>query len=173
VVVTSSDLVLRLSGGLSNCNPKLSIGGQISTSACGIIKTNIVENLFDSVTNQELIQSIIGTYDYRCIYLYNANPNNEILQYVHVWVEQNTQSPFTDVDIGLGLSGIGETEQEIPNENMPPLFIAWSTARTEDFAHFIGNIAPGKWKAIWIRRRSGPAPSGTSYPNDNYVLRYK
>ena len=173
MVITRTDMVLRLSGGLSNCDPKLSLGGLISTASCGVVKTDIVENVFDSVSNLDLTQTIVGTYDYRCLYLFNQNPSGQTLQNVSIWIELNTASPFTDIDIGMGLSGMGEIEQTIANEHTPPMFVAWSTAKNESLALSIGSLPAGKWKAIWIRRHSGPAPSGSSTPRDSYRLRYK
>ena len=90
-----------------------------------------------------------------------------------VWIEQNTASPFTDIDIGVGTAQMGNIEQTVANEDTLPDNIAWTFARGEENAEFLGNIDPGKGKSIWIRRHAGPTKSGSSYPSDNYILRFK
>jgi hypothetical protein len=173
MVVTATDIILRKSGGSSNTNGNLSLGGSISMSNGGIIQTDAIGTLWDQITHEELTSSIVGEYEVRCIYIYNNNPNTETLKNVWFWLGQNTASPFTDVDCALGTSGIGGVEQTVANENIQPFGVVWSFARTEEDAIFIGDIPPGKWQAIWIRRHAGPAPIGTSYAGDNYVLNWR
>lgn len=173
MVVTSTDIILRKSGGAANASGNLSLGGIISSADSGIIGTDVVNALWDNISHEELTSTIIGEYEVRCIYLYNTNPTNCTLRSVWFWLGQNTTSPFSDVDCALGTSGVGGVEQSVANENIQPHGVVWDFARTEEDAIFAGDIPPGSWQAIWIRRHAGPAPQGTSYPADNYVLNWK
>tara|TARA_Y100000034_G_scaffold86053_1_gene103158 strand:- start:4020 stop:5816 length:1797 start_codon:yes stop_codon:yes gene_type:complete len=69
------DTVCFLSGGLSNNDPLLSIGGTASL-------TEVESNLFDNFQPSE---STTGLEDYRCIYIYNALTNS--IEDIKLWIE--------------------------------------------------------------------------------------
>lgn len=62
-----SDITMYLSGGSSNVNPNLSLGGEISTTTVSSIAKN---NLFADVSSSHAKQ---GEIVYRCIYVKNTN----------------------------------------------------------------------------------------------------
>ena len=62
----STDLVVTLTGGSSNSNPNLSIGGDPSSYPV----TGQLNNLFDNVAREE---ASVGSISYRCIYIFNNN----------------------------------------------------------------------------------------------------
>jgi hypothetical protein len=63
--IVASDIKYLYSGGTTNTNPNLSLGGEPSIY-------NVSNNLlFDNVTSR---QAITGSVDYRCIYITNDNP---------------------------------------------------------------------------------------------------
>jgi hypothetical protein len=62
----STDLVVTLTGGSSNSNPNLSIGGDPSSYPV----TGQLNNLFDNVAREE---ASVGSTSYRCIYIFNNN----------------------------------------------------------------------------------------------------
>ena len=58
------DLLVRfqISGGASNENPHLSLGGDVSTAPLRNIVSNFLHGFFDEVTNTEAVS---GEYEYR------------------------------------------------------------------------------------------------------------
>jgi len=66
MTIASSDLVYVFSGGTSNFDPNLSLGGDPSSVAIG----DISNNLFDLLDANQLQEGIV---DYRCFYIFNQN----------------------------------------------------------------------------------------------------
>ena len=81
MTIASSDLVYVFSGGTSNFDPNLSLGGDPSSVAIG----DISNNLFDLLDANQLQEGIV---DYRCFYIFNQN-DTETLYDFSVYV-QNT-----------------------------------------------------------------------------------
>lgn len=65
MTTTGSDISLVLSGGGSNLDPDLSLGGASSVTP---ITSELLNNLFDDVTSD---QNLDGLEDYRCVYFFN------------------------------------------------------------------------------------------------------
>jgi hypothetical protein len=63
-VIQDGEINFVLSGGNSNSNPALSLGGLPSNTQVG----SSINALFDDVTNEEME---VGVQDYRCIYIFN------------------------------------------------------------------------------------------------------
>lgn len=114
-------------------------------------------------------ESSSGDTEYRCIYVKNTN-GSLTLQSAKVWIATNTPSTSTSVEIGLGTSAVGGTEQTVANENTAPSGVTFGTAAGEGNALTIGDIASGSHKAIWIKRIV--SASAGAYNDDNYVLSY-
>ena len=93
MAITSDDIKLFYSGGITNSNPDLCLGGEMSTT---FFLTN---RLFDSVTS---IQSSSGYTDYRCVYFYNLN-STDTLYDAKVYIS-NEISGGSDVVIGLEIN---------------------------------------------------------------------
>lgn len=167
MVLVDSDLQLVKSAHTANGID--SLGAEMTTD----VVSESALSLWDEVQNAELSSSVVGEYEVRCVYVRNASPNNETMIGVQVWIEQNTASPFTDIDIGIGSAAPGDVEPTVTDENTLPPNIGWTFARGEENAEFLGDISGGKGKSLWIRRHAGPAKSGSSYPGDNYILRFK
>lgn len=110
-----------------------------------------------------------GDLEFRAVYLHNAN-STATMYNVKVWIVSDT--PGMDViNIGLGTSAIGGTEQTIANENTAPSGVTFSAPTSFTTGLLIGNIPAGSHKAIWIRRNV-PADS-TLFANDFYVLQFR
>jgi hypothetical protein len=114
-------------------------------------------------------ESSAGDTEYRCIYVKNTHASLT-LQSAKVWIQTQTPSADTSVEIGLGTSAVNGTEQTVANENTAPSGVTFSTAANEGAALSIGNIPNGQHKAIWIKRIVGS--SATAANDDSYVLSY-
>ncbi len=158
MVILSSDTVLvyPVTGGL---------GGPISNIR---IPNNILSNVWPDISMTDLEA---GKTWYFLVYLYNDNKTSETLDNVRLFVYQSTVSSYTDIAIALGQAPINSSESEIANKESPPPGITnWTKGQSEDDSLFIGRLPPRSFKSIWLRLTVNVAPSGSSFPFDNYVL---
>jgi hypothetical protein len=140
-----------------------SLGGAITATE---VTDNTTHNIWDVVSSAE---SSAGDTEYRCIYVKNTHASLT-LQSAKVWIQTQTPSSDTSIEIGLGSSAVNGTEQTVANENTAPTSVTFSTAANEGAALSIGNIPNGQHKAIWIKRIVGS--SATAANDDSYVLSY-
>jgi hypothetical protein len=157
--ISTSDIKFYLSGGSSNTNPNLSLGGVISTTE---ITSGQLHNLFDVVGNTE---SVAGDVEYRCIYVKNTS-STFTLNTSYIDIKSNTTSPSTSIDLSLGISAINGTEQTIVNESTSPTGMSWIIENTGN--KVIGSLSPGQHKAIWVRRTV--SASAVSFNNDTAII---
>lgn len=142
MAIVSSEITRRLSGGASNTSAAASLGG-IKSSA--LIDPAA---LFDEVSASE---SAAGRIEYRCIYMHNAS-GTDTLQAAVAWLNANTASTSTTLDIGLGSSAINGIEPVVANETTAPSGVTFSAAASKAAGITLGNIPPGQHRAIWLRR---------------------
>ena len=92
-----------------------------------------------------------GGTDYACIYIKNNNPSTTF-QEVSVLIKSNTPSIDTNLIFALGTSAVFGTEQVIQDKLTPPVIGAGGWVSAVGIAQSIGDMPPGSWKAIWLRR---------------------
>lgn len=155
--IASSDIKYRLSGGSGNTDPDLSLGGVKSS-------TDTPADIFDDVISAE---SSTGDTEYRCIYIHNAHATLTLQNSV-VWLQANTASADTTIDIGLGSAGINGTEQTVANESTAPTSVTFSAPSSFGAALAIGNLPPSQHKAVWMRRTVNASASAST---DTFTLR--
>lgn len=142
MAVLSSDIKFYLSGGAANSDPLASLGGA---------RSSVVINpatLFDNVTSDE---AAAGDVEYRCVYVANTSGADTLLSAL-AWISANTPSADTTLEIGLGTSAVGGTEQTVADEGVAPTGVTFSAPAARGAGLSIGNMAPGQHKAIWLRR---------------------
>ena len=161
--ITTADIKFFLSGGASNTDGDASLGGAISTTQA----SSTANELFDIVTGNE---ASAGSTEYRCIYIKNDNATLTLFSTL-VFIETNTPSTDTTVEIALGTSAIDGTEQTIADETTAPSGTSFSTAANEGAALSIGDIPAGEHKAIWIKRIV--SASASAYDADGVTIRVK
>jgi len=93
MAIANDDIKLFYSGGVTNSNPDLCLGGEMSTTFF------LSNRLFDSITST---QASSGSTDYRCVYFYNINPT-DTLRNAKVYIS-NEISGGADVVIGLEIN---------------------------------------------------------------------
>lgn len=157
--IVSGDIIYRLSGGASNSDPAASLGGVKSSTPMG-------SNLLDDVSSAE---SAAGDVEYRAFYVHNAHATLTMENAV-CWIQANTPSGDTTLDIGLGTSAVNGTEQTVANESTAPSGVTFSAAANEGSAIALGNIPPGEHRAVWVRRTVSAAAAAS---NDTATLRVK
>lgn len=156
--IISSEMKLMLSGGSANTDPAASLGGAASaTAASG-------STLWDNVSGAE---AAAGDTEYRCVYVKNTNGSLTALSTV-IFIQANTPSADSTLDIGLGTSAVNGTEQSVANENTAPTGVTFVPAATQGAALNIGDLAPNATKAVWVRRTVN---AGAAAANDTFTLR--
>ena len=161
MTIASTDIEYRLSGGAANTNKQLALGGAMSTAGGGVITPGAANNLWDDVTGDE---SAAGDTEYRCIYVKNAHATLTLLGAV-AWVDSDPAGGAVEA-IGLDSAAVNATaastsadENTAPTGGTPPSF---SSPTTKATGLAIGDIPPGQFKAIWVRRTVAPGTSAVA-----------
>lgn len=119
------------------------LGGAIGS----LLTSNVLHNLFDIVTTA---QAVSGLTEYRCIYVKNTH-GTDTLYAAKIWIESQTPSADTSIQIALGASAVSGTETAIADEEDAP-GVTFSAPSDVDTSLAIGDLAASAHKAIWIKR---------------------
>lgn len=155
--IVASDLKYRLSGGSSNANPLLSIGGPKSS-------TDAASTIFDDVTSAE---AATGESEYRCIYVHNNHGALAALD-TKIWIHANTPSAYTNISMGAGAAAINAAEGAVADENTAPAGVTFSTPTDLASGISLGTIPAGQHKAVWLRRT---VSEGAEVTADGFTIR--
>jgi len=156
--IITSEIQYRLSGGAANADPLLSLGGIKSATAFGA-------NFFDDVTSA---QSAAGSVEYRCLYVHNNNATL-IYQNAVIWIQANTPSVDTTLDIGIGTSAINGVEAATASETVAPTGVTFSAPTAFGAGLVLGSIPAGQHRAVWVRRTVNAGAAAIN--SDTYTLR--
>jgi hypothetical protein len=157
--IVSGDIIYRLSGGAGATTGDQALGGAKSVNAVP------AGGLFDDVSGAE---SASGTVEYRCIYVHN-NHGSLTLQAPKIYVQTNTPSADTTIDLALGTSATNATEQTIANETTAPTGVSWVTTATNYATGVaLSDIPFGQHRAVWVRRTVN---AGAAAAADSFTLR--
>lgn len=159
--ISSSDVVYRLSGGVSNTSQQASLGGAMATVAGGIITPGVQNNVWDDVSGAE---SAAGDAEYRCIFVVNTH-GSLTLQGAVIWLDSLTSQTDLDEHIALDAAGIGvsNSNASTASENTAPSpAVSFSQPTSKGTGLLIGNIGAGQMKAIWHRRTVSPGALATA-----------
>jgi len=162
MAILAGNLEVHLSGGAGNTDPDASLGGVISP-------TEIVDatphNLFGEIDGD---MAAAGGTTYRCIYAKNAH-GSLTWKAVKTWISSQTPSASTSIEIGIGTSAAGGTEQTIANETTSPVGVSFASPSAKAQGLALGDIPAGSHKAIWVKRVVTAGAS--AYTNDGSVIR--
>lgn len=160
--IVAGDIQFRLSGGASNTDVNASLGGAKSSTQ---ITDASLHNLFDVVSGAE---SGTGDTEYRCFYIHN-NHGSLTLQNTVVWIETQTPSASSSIEIALAGEGVNGTAETVANENTAPSGETFSAPANKGAGLTIGDIPAGQHMAIWVKRII--SASAVLYNTDNVVLK--
>lgn len=158
--IETAEIQYRLSGGASNADPALSIGGVMSSELMG-------DDLFADVDPAE---AVAGSAKYRLIYITNVDPALTLTG-AGIWIQTNTPSVDSALAIGLAAAGYNATESAVANENTAPAGVTFSSPSDEGSALDLTDIAPGARFGVWVRRTIDAAAD--AYTGDGGTLRVK
>jgi hypothetical protein len=132
-----------------------SLGGAIGTTEL----TAGDNNLFDDVTGAE---ASAGDTEYRCFYIKNTH-GTLTLSSTYLWIQTETASTDDSVDIGLDLAGKNGTADTVADEDTAPSpAVSFSHPTTKGAGLSLGDLAPGDYYAIWVKRIVTAAASAYS-----------
>lgn len=162
--IVTGDIEYRLSGGAAQSDPALSLGGAKSS----VEFTN--GSVFDDVSGAE---SASGDIEYRGVYVQNnyAGSPSLDLQNARIWIQTNTPSADTTIEIALAAEGPNATIETLGDENTAPVGSPMTfTAAAVDYSTglSLGTLAPGQFYGFWIRRTVSPGASAFS---DSWTIR--
>lgn len=141
MAIIATDLKHYHSGGSANTDPMLSIGGAKSS-------VESTSALFDDVSSAE---AAAGDIEYRLVYMQNGH-GTLTAQSAKVFISTQTPSPSTDLAIGLAAVGANAVETAVANENTAPAGVTFSSPATYAAGLSLGNLAPGQYYGVWLRR---------------------
>lgn len=162
MAITAADIKFYLSGGAANSDPNASLGGIISTTE---IVAATLNNLFDDVSGDE---SASGDTEYRGFYVKNEH-GSLTWQNVVIWIQTETPSADTSVDLALAGEGVNVTMETIADESTAPVGESFTHITTKGTGLSMSNIAFGEFYGVWIKRIVTAAAAAAN--NDNAILR--
>ena len=152
--IADTDLLIKYTGGSSNSDPNLSLGGVVSSNGP---TDNNLHNLFDEVSGTE---SLAGDTEYRAVALKN-NHGSLTAKNTRVYISSDTGAQF---DIALADEGLNANPETIANESTAPSGPTFSHPTTYAAGIDMGNIPSTQFFAHWCRRVI-PAAAGAETPH--------
>lgn len=145
----ASQLELRITGGVSNINPELSLGGIMSASSVSEVSVN---NIFDSISSDE---ATAGSVEYRAIDVLNMG--DETAVNVEFYMQSETTSESTSIDNGYDSVNSPHTDswdgETIADETTAPASPSITFGHhLEDSRLSLPNIPAGEAVRLWFKR---------------------
>jgi len=145
MAIVAGDIEYRLSGGASESDPNLSLGGVVSSVEVVDASDN---NLFADVSGDD---ASAGATHYRLIYVFN-NHGSLTLQGAKVWISTDTTSSDDEIDIALAGEGLNSTTETIADEDTAPVGETFTHPTSKATGLTLGDIPAGQRYGVWIRR---------------------
>lgn len=151
----AATIEFRLTGGSTNTDPNLSLGGAMSSN---VVSETAMNNLFDNVTPTEATN---GDTEYRAIDLYNSG--DATASAIEMYMSAETSSADSQLDFGTNNTTHtgGDQGDTIADEGTAPGGIT--------FAHYLTgsrlsltDIPAGSAVRVWIRRTIAVGASNTN-----------
>lgn len=150
--IASSDIKYFLSGGGANTDPAASLGGAQSS-------VQVTPNdLFDDVSSAE---ASAGDVEYRCVYVQNTHATLTLIG-AKVYIQSQTSSADTDLSIALAGEGKNGTAETVADEGTAPVGETFSQPASFAAGLALGDLAPGDYYPIWLRRTVNSAAAGAA-----------
>lgn len=142
MAIVATDIKKFYSGGSSNSDPLASIGGAKSSVEV------VTLTLFDDVSAAE---ALAGDVEYRCIYIQNKHASLTLTA-AKAFLQANTSSADTTIDIGVAAAGKNAVESAVANEGTAPAGVTFSAPANYAGGLALGNLAVDDYIGLWFRR---------------------
>lgn len=170
MTVAAASLKLYYSGGATNSDPSLSLGGAKSSVALSVTALN---NLFDDVTGDE---ADAGHTEYRCLYFQNIDTDVDGLIDPVAWIsaQPNVGGTLTGetIEFGLDLAGKNAEADTIADTvTAPSPAVTFDDPATKVTGTALpdGPYVEDDYIGIWFKRitpSSQPISAGTTFTFD-------
>lgn len=155
--IQASDIQVRYSTKLGSAgnsraqiDPNLSIGKYMSQTAW---PGDTIHDLFDLITGE---QNTAEQVDYRCVFVYNTH-SDLTLWGAKIWLSAVTAD---GADMAIGVDPTAASLQNASSaqavsaatDAAAPVGVSFSAPLSAGAALSLGDIGPGKCKAVWLRR---------------------
>jgi hypothetical protein len=159
MTITSNQIQFFLSGGSSNSNPNLSLGGEISNTP--VLGT--LNNIFSDITTE---QASSGRTDYRCVYIKNISVSDSLYD-AGIYVYSQSSGGST-IEIGTSPTPVDTTAPSIAVDTLAPYDVTFEETSSGSRI-ILGDVGPESIVPVWIRRTTSPETDFKEL--DNFVLK--
>lgn len=156
--ILTSEIQIRLTGGASNSDPNLSLGGAVSSTA---LVDNTLHNLFDEVGGSE---SLAGDIEYRIVAVRNGN-SSLTMKNTKVYISQDSTNANSELDIALDGNGLNTEPETLTDESDTPTGETFTHPTDYAGGLNMGNIPNGQYYGLHFRRTI-TAGAGASTPDE-------
>jgi hypothetical protein len=167
-LLTAADFEVRLSGGGSNTDERLSIGGAMGAVVVvdpTDISGALIENIFDRIIGSA---ALVGQTDYRLVYLHNKHATYDAD--VVAWIAAQPTDSHLHFAIGAPVEAAGAIVTGPADRFTAPSGVTFSSPSSSGTGVALGTIAHGSFRGLWIRRIADPNTPPASTPI-SYELR--
>jgi hypothetical protein len=147
MAINIANIKYYLSGGASNSDPLLSIGGAKSSVA---VSATALHNLFDAVTGDE---AAAGVTRYRLVYLQNDDADaSGLLAPAVLWWSTSPAAGQT-IAVGLAAAGKGAAETAVADENTAPAGVTFTSPVSKATGVSLTGTpyTQGQYIGVWLR----------------------
>lgn len=164
MAIVEADLELVMSGGAGNTNVNNSLGGVISVAGGGVIITNTDNNDMDDITSGEASAGITIYHGY-----YYRNTHATLTWTLPVfWIESQTSSGTTSVEIAIADEAVNVTMETIVNETTAPVGPVFTAPANKGAGIAITSLAPSAFRGTWVKYIVNAASPTTA---DQYTIK--
>lgn len=163
MAIAASDILVRLTGGASNTDPNLSIGGIMSIVAGGIIITDVLNNDMDDITSVEASSGITIYHGY---FYENSHAS---LTYISpkFYIQSQTSSGDTSIEIGIAPEAKNTAIEVVANETTAPVSVTFTTPANFAAGIALGSLDFGDEQGLWAKYIVGSSAAAVL---DQYIL---
>lgn len=149
------------------------IGSDIKFYGSGAnnLGNGIASEITSGATNNLFHDVVLTRTEYRCFFVKNMHSTDSALN-VRVWIDSNTPSPSTQIEIALG-DGDKDDHYESPiaaETVAPAITDTFAAPADEASAKTLGSLTPGQSKPMWIKRT---VTSGSAASSDPVTIKVK
>lgn len=162
--IVPSDIGMYLTGGSSNTNPNLSLGGNVSSTE---VVSNELHKLFRRITDSEASS---GVTLYRCVAIKNKDPALE-MRNVAFYMVVDSKSGDSLVTYSRAQAGKNTVETAVANEFTAPTGsnINFVAALQRSGGLNLGNLDQNEFFNVWIKYIV--QPGSLPFANDEFKMR--
>jgi hypothetical protein len=167
MAISASNLKWFLSGGASNSDPTLSIGGAKSSVA---LSPTPLHNLFDRVTGDEAAS---GVTRYRLLYFQNTDTDSDGLLEPIVLYFTAVPTNGDTLKAGLATQGKSSVVTAIANENTAPAGVSFTAPTTKSGSTLVLPSPPyleGAYHGVWFEHVVPTAQSSSAGITVSWVM---